>query len=194
MLKQTTILVLLSFFLIGTCLATQEENKKSHFYGVEIFTGIGNGSLREKKSYNFIPTYIDLDFNLKPIAQEIGLTYPGLLQFGLEPFASYVYSPDNNIEIGNNFLIKIGLTPDTWRLQPYFKVGIGFLYMTQHTLEQGSQFNFNEYTGAGFHYFFRPNMAFSAEYRYRHLSNAKIARPNAGINCNFYLCGIFYKF
>lgn len=122
------------------------------------------------------------------------LTYPGLLQFVLEPFAFYVYKPDNNIEIGNNFLIKIGLTPDTWKLQPYFKGGVSFLYMTQHTLEQGSQFNFNECTGAGFHYFFRPNMAFSAEYRYRHLSNAGIAHPNSGINSNFYLCGISYKF
>jgi hypothetical protein len=96
--------------------------------------------------------------------------------------------------VGNAFAFKIGLVPETWKVQPYIKLAAGMLYMSQHTYEQGTQFNFIEYGGAGMHWFFKENIALTAEYRFRHLSNCDIDEPNGGINTSFGLVGIYYKF
>jgi opacity protein-like surface antigen len=68
------------------------------------------------------------------------------------------------------------------------------LYLSQHTREQGTQFNFNEYVGFGVHYFLKKNLALTLEYRYRHISTAGLDEPNKGINTNFTLCGASYTF
>lgn len=173
----------------------KEETTQKTYCGVEFLTGAGTASLRHKGVYRIIPVFVDFDFNLKPHLKKIKLDkYPGLIQFVLEPFVSYAFSPRDNAEIGNNFLIKIGFLPDNWKFQIYFKGGVGMLYMTQHTLEQSTQFNFNEYGGVGMHYFFMEHIAFTVEYRFRHISNAGIDHPNTGINTHIGLCGVSYRF
>ncbi|MBP7216865.1 MAG: acyloxyacyl hydrolase, partial [Candidatus Omnitrophica bacterium] len=64
----------------------------------------------------------------------------------------------------------------------------------QHTIEQGTQFNFIEYGGGGLHYFFSDGWAATIEGRFRHLSNSGIEKPNSGINTTFILAGIAHKF
>jgi lipid A 3-O-deacylase len=67
-------------------------------------------------------------------------------------------------------------------------------YISLHTHEQGSQFNFIEYGGLGVNYFVRKNTALTLEGRFRHLSNAGIASPNTGINTYFIVAGISERF
>lgn len=184
--------ILISFSLLGTCWAQQDKPKM--LKGIEFLTGFGVAKLRQQSTYHVTPFFVDFDFDLKPLTKKISFNPPSLLQFVLEPFVSYVSSPDNNAEIGNNFLIKIGFLPETSKFQPYFKGGVGLIYMTQHTREQSTQFNFNEYAGVGAHYFFRKNIALTLEYRFRHISNAGISRPNTGINTHLGDCGISYLF
>ncbi len=191
-LKRISILCLLLVLLAGASWA--EEEKPRSLQGIEFLTGFGVAKLEEKGSYHITPFLVDLDFDLKPLAKKININPPSLIQGIIEPFISYVSAPDNNAEIGNNFLLKIGFVPDTWKFQPYFKGGVGLVYITQHTIEQGSQFNFNEYTGLGMHYFFKKNLALTIEYRYRHLSNAGIEKPNSGINTSYGICGVSYLF
>jgi predicted porin len=88
----------------------------------------------------------------------------------------------------------MGLVPETWKFQPYFKLGAGLLYMTLHTREQSTQFNFTEQCALGIHYYFTKNTAFTLEGRWRHLSNSGIKHPNHGINTCFINTGVSYKF
>jgi len=171
-----------------------ESSSRKPVYALELLTGFGSAKLHEQGRYRMLPFFLDVDFDLKPHLEMAKINYPGIVQFVLEPFISYVYEPRDNIEAGNNFALKIGLLPDTAKLQPYLKGGLGFLFMSQHTREEGGQFNFDEFIGAGFHYFFRKNVAFTMEYRYRHLSNCATSSPNSGINTNFALCGVSYIF
>ena len=171
-----------------------DEGKPKFLKGIEFLGGFGHSNLEEQGDYDFIPLFVGFDFDLKPLIKKIGINYPGLVEFVEEPGFALVIAPDSNVEIANNFLFKIGILPETSKFQPYFKGGAGMIYITQHTREQGSQFNFNQYAGAGFHYFFKKNMAFTAEYRYRHLSNADIDKPNSGINAHMGLIGISYQF
>ncbi|MDD5155578.1 MAG: acyloxyacyl hydrolase [Candidatus Omnitrophica bacterium] len=189
-------ILFLNLFLVfaGSGYAEEEKKQAGPLVGIEYLTGFAQAKLREKGSYSAVPMMVDFDFNLKPLTKKIGFNPPGLLQFQLEPFINPVYRPDSNVEIGNSFLIKIGFLPDNFKFQPYFKGGAGLIYITQHTREQSTQFNFVEYAGCGIHYFFNKNTAFTVEGRYRHLSNASIKQPNKGIDTYFFLAGLSYLF
>jgi len=170
------------------------EGKPKCLEGIEFLTGFGWGKLRHTKNYTMIPFMVDLDFNLKALTQKFNFNPRPLLQFQLEPYASFVLTPHKNAEAGTSFLLKAGLLPQTSKFQPFILGGVGIVYMTEHTIEQSTQFNFIEQAGLGFHYFFRKNIAFTLEGRFRHLSNAGIDSPNTGINTQFILTGISYQF
>lgn len=186
------ILLTLSLFSSQICLA--EEAKPKSLEAIEFFTGIGWGKLRHEKNYRLTPFICDLDFNLKPLTKKFNFNPRSLLQFQIEPFVSYVSSPRNNVETGTSFLLKAGFLPQTSKFQPFVLGGVGMVYMSQHTIEQSTQFNFIENVGLGFHYFFQKNLAFTMEGRFRHLSNAGINSPNTGINSQFVLTGVSYQF
>jgi len=183
------------FILSGISWAQEEEPKESKcLEAVEFLTGFGWGKLRHEKNYKLIPFMVDFDFNLKPLTKKLNFKPRSLLQFQIEPFVSFVSSPHKNIEAGTSFLLKAGLLPQTSKFQPFILGGLGMVYMTEHTTEQSTQFNFIEQAGLGFHYFFRKNIAFTLQGRFRHLSNAGMRSPNTGINTQFVLTGLSYQF
>jgi len=190
----SSIFVLVMVFIFVFTLARAQEEKTAGLKAIEVLSGFGLAKLEQQGDYHIVPLFVDFDFDLKPFIEKKGINDPGMLQFIIEPFASYVFDPYNNAEIGNNFALKIGLVPDNWRFQPYVKGGVGFMDLTQHFREQGTQFNFNEYAGFGLHYLFTKKLAFTLEYRYRHISNADIKQPNHGIGTNIGLCGVSYFF
>src|SRR3989338_5045578 len=186
--------ILLVSSLLLSDIGLAQEEKPKYLQGIEFFTGFGWGKLRRKGDYHLIPFLVDFNLDLKPLTQKINFNPSQLLQFQIEPFISFASEPDTNVEIGTSFLLKIGILPQTWKFQPFILAGPGMVYMTQHTREQSTQFNFTEQAGMGMHYFFRKNIAFTLEGRFRHLSNASIRNPNKGITTNFVFTGISYKF
>jgi len=158
--------------------------------GVEVFSGYLDGHLDDtKKDYQAVPLLVGLIFDLKPLTSKIGINPKGRVDFILEPFINTVTSPDSNVEVGSNFLFEY-VFPLSEKFQPYVKGGIGALYMSQHTKEQSTQYNFLPQGGGGIRYFIKDNVALNFEYRYRHLSNASLKHPNSGIDANMYLGGI----
>lgn len=157
---------------------------------IDILTGYFHGYMdNTEKDYNAVPLLVGINYNLKPWIAKIGLNTQGSFNFVLEPFINTVIEPNSNVEVGSNFLLKYGF-PLTAKLQPYVKGGLGVLYMSQHTKEQSTQYNFLPQGGAGLQYRITNNIALNMEYRYRHLSNAAIKHPNSGIDVNMYLCGV----
>lgn len=170
----------------------EEQPKK--LQGVEFLLGYSRGELDQKQDYRFINAVVALDFNLKSLTKKIGFNPPSLVQFQIEPFLGFVVQPERNIEVGTSFLFKLGLLPETWKFQPYIKPGVGMVFVSVHTLEQSTQFNFISSLGVGFHYFFEQDSALTLDYRFRHLSNASIKQPNRGIDTHSCLFGITYLF
>ena len=185
---------ILIFLLFTVRPGFAEKPQEKSLEAIEVLSGFSSGELRKKDDYQLIPLIIALDFNLKPLTKRFYFDPAQLIQFQIESFISAAFSPNKNIEAGTAFALKLGLSPQHWKLQPYVKAGAGFVYITQQTLEQGTQFNFIEYGGAGIHYFVFKNTALTFEYRFRHLSNADIEEPNAGINSYLILGGICYSF
>jgi len=168
--------------------------------GIEVMTGFGWNKLKAKSDfdskpdYNMYPIVVDFDFNLKDLTKKIGINPPSLIEFQLEPYIAPVSSPSANVEVGNSFMLKVGLLPETSKFQPFIKGGVGMVYMSTGTQEQGSKFNFIESGAVGAHFFFTKNTSLVTEFRYRHLSNCGIEEPNSGINTYQALAGVSYKF
>ena len=87
-------------------------------------------------------------------------------------------------------LTDVGLTP-VLRVQPnslagpYAEIGLG-MHLLSHSSIGGTRmstaFQFGNHIGLG--YRFGAKESFDLSYRFQHLSNASIKRPNAGINFN----------
>jgi len=137
---------------------------------------------------------MDFDFDLKPLMRKMNFNPSFLMQFQIEPYLAPIYSPGSNIELGVAFLLKFGFLPSTSKIQPYIKFGAGVSYMSLHTREQATQFNFIEPGALGVHYFLKKNTALTLEGRRRHLSNAGLEDPNGGINTYSVLLGYVHRF
>ncbi|MCM8780064.1 MAG: acyloxyacyl hydrolase [Candidatus Omnitrophica bacterium] len=190
---QTASISVLALFVAANCFAaniSEEEPDKACLKEIGILTGYASGDLIAKDDYNLILTIARFGFDLNPFLNKFNIDSRGLVEFILEPFANTVISPDSNVEAGCNFLFKYGF-PLTQRIYPYIEGGLGVLFMTQHTLEQSTQYNFLPQAGAGITYFIKKDkLAVNLGYRYRHLSNASFKSPNKGINVNMALVGL----
>ncbi|MDI6605797.1 MAG: acyloxyacyl hydrolase [Candidatus Omnitrophota bacterium] len=201
MRKPNLSLILVAVVILGLSLGwaeeplPQEKQEPKYFEGVEFLTGFGWGYLHDTpRNYNVIPFLVDFDFSLKPLLQKININPQPLVQLQIEPFLSFITSPNCNVELGNSFLFKVGLLPQGSKFQPYVKAGVGIIFVSQHFGEQGSKFNFIESGCLGMHYLLRKNVFLTLEGRIRHLSNAGIAKPNHGVNSYFALAGLSYEF
>ena len=85
-------------------------------------------------------------------------------------------------------IYEIGVTP-VFRIQPnalagpYVEAAIGFHLLSHSSIgdrRMSTMFQFGDHIGAG--YRFGPKGSYDLGYRFQHLSNASIKRPNPGIN------------
>jgi len=179
------------FILFGLLIIVQPAFS---FDNVDITTGFLGGPLKEQDHYKNVPLLVSFNWKRDNFVENIvDRELLGDMYFCLEPFVNYVFSPDNNLEVGVNFLIKY-VFPSEWVLRPYVKGGLGALFMTQHTREQSTQYNFLPQIGGGFSYTLSESMTLNIEYRFRHLSNSSFKSPNMGIDTHMYLVGTTISF
>jgi lipid A 3-O-deacylase len=80
------------------------------------------------------------------------------------------------------------------RFVPFVHAGIGVTVTDIRGPDLGSDLQFNSQAGTGVHCFFRENAAFTAQYRYAHLSNGGLHKPNHGINAHEVFVGVSWFF
>lgn len=169
-------MVLLLIFLFSINLFAFDIRKPE---SVDYFLGYGQGPLEKQDDYQFSILAVDFSYPLSSV-----------WDFQLEPFASYVFQPDSNFEIGLAFFFKYSFFKKKV-ISPYIKAGSGVIYTSQDTYEQSTDFNFVDQICGGFRVIFKKLTVF-LEYRHRHISNAGIKRPNSGLDSNLYLIGFSY--
>ncbi|MFC1645709.1 acyloxyacyl hydrolase [Candidatus Omnitrophota bacterium] len=171
-----------------------QEETAEYLNEFGIYSGWASGKLKYfQGDYETVPLHFQIGFDITSLLNDINIHPPGRLKFLFEPFINTVLQPDANVEVGNNFMLKY-THPIIQQFSLFIEGGLGLLYTTQHTYEQGTQFNFSQQIGGGISYQFAENKAINFGYRRRHFSNCDIDEPNAGIDMDYFLFGvsIFY--
>ena len=168
--KSLKVVIFVLLFVTLNCLynsyGQDEENNYKKEFG--IYSGWMDGNLKDQDDYEMVPLCLQFGFDITPSFRNDKPS--GSLKFILEPFFNTVVNPRNNIDVGNNFMLKYS-HPIIQKLHIYIEGGAGIMYTSQHTYEQGTQFNFDELAGGGVSYFFAKNKSINFGYRYRHFSN-----------------------
>ena len=141
MIKKRVLLIMSIFLCLFSISAFAVES-------LGVLWGYLNADLKDKADYEAVPLMVSFGFNAKKAAAKIGIHTKGILEFQIEPFLNPVIGPDANAEIGIDFLVKYAF-PLNKKLFPYVKFGVGPVFMTQHTREQSTQFNFVDTAAAG---------------------------------------------
>lgn len=174
--------------------APQEEKPHTWLREIGLLTGYGSAPLRYKASeYEVIPILLQFGFDINPLVRKLHIESKGTFEGMIEPLMNIVINPDTNAEVGFSLLLKYSQNI-TSRIAPYIEGGVGMIYTTQHTHEQGTQYNFIPQAGVGLQWLLTKHWALTGGYRFRHLSNAAISDSNQGIDHHFGLMGVSYFF
>ena len=150
---------------------------------VGLLTGYGIASLDKKNAdYEVIPVLTQFGFDINPLARKLHIDPRGTVECVVEPLMNVVISPDTNAEAGCSLLLKYS-DHITSRIAPYIEGGFGIIYTTQHTHEQGTQYNFLSQVGVGLQFFLNEKFALTGGYRFRHMSNAGLDDDNRSDAC-----------
>ncbi len=186
MLKRFPLILFSSFLFFGQCFALPSPSSITVASGFMEEDNLKNRG----DSYQITPLFIALGYEIRPQAEQLEA---GILEFQIEFFANPVIAPDNNVEFGVSFMFMMGF-PVTERFIPYFKIGTGPGYTTQHTKEQATQWNFFSTGALGLRWVLDDKKSINLEFRVRHFSNAGIQKPNDGIDTEGYVLGFTYKY
>lgn len=196
--RKGNLLGALLFFLLGLLPAGVysqgvPEGPRWGLQELGFFLGYGRGDLGVRKDLEVIPLGLRLGFDLKRLTRKLGWAPSGLFELVIEPYVGANLKPNNTMEFGLPFFIKYGF-PLTERVYPFAELGTGPYYMTCFSSKQSTQLNFISQGGLGLLYFISPHWAANSEFRYRHVSNAAIKKPNGGIESLVFLLGVSYFF
>jgi hypothetical protein len=81
----------------------------------------------------------------------------------------------------NPFILRWNFTSGK-RVAPFIELGGGVLFTNKDLPLQSSNINFTPQAAVGVNIFTREKRAVSLDFRYEHISNAGLAKPNPGIN------------
>jgi hypothetical protein len=149
----------------------------------------------DRKKVEMVPLHMHIGYTVfkgKP-----WLLPEGSFEIGVEPFMGLITETkkkgsEGSTEFGLALPVLIYHFNLGHGLSPFVMGGLGVMYKDLRGLNLGGKFTFMETVGAGLSYFMNENVAVSAEWRFRHMSNASIYKENAGLNSGIFLAGFSY--
>jgi hypothetical protein len=116
----------------------------------------------------------------------------------LEITGSIIYQGPGTYLAGVTALLRYNFVQPDARFFPYVQAGAGIvcndIYKDQSQDAVGQAAEFTPQASLGFRYLFRPNWSLDAEAMFHHISNAKLASRNDGINALGGFLGVTYFF
>ena len=117
----------------------------------------------------------------------------GSLETGLEPWLQYYLEPRGATGEGLKVALRyhfLGASP----IFPYVEVLAGMGGTSLNVPEVRSDFTFVLEAGVGLGYFLTDGVQLTAGYRFQHISNGNIERPNRGFNSDAGVLGVSFFF
>jgi len=166
--------------------APDHHRQAGTFKESAFISGIGTGKIHEG-DYQPVLLMWHLGMDLKKHITWLE-NHRGSLSFFIETQFNPSHNPYDNFEFG----ISPGFQyryPFTEKLSGYLLASVGPHYMSLVIRDQENGFIFSDAIGGGLYYFLNENFALNLGYRFRHMSNSGLAKPNDGINTNFITFG-----
>lgn len=117
----------------------------------------------------------------------------GNFEWRLELMGAGQYRPKDAYLIGLTPLLRYDFATGS-RWMPFVDIGAGLSVTDIGRPDLSTGFEFNIQAGGGLNYFVRPNTALTLQYRYLHVSNARIAYPDHGVNIGVASTGMTWYF
>jgi lipid A 3-O-deacylase len=182
---------LLPFILLLLWAGSSQAAESRWLREVGVNVGYGTGPVNNG-SYEFVTLLPRVGFDLGEALAKVDLRPAGTLEFVLEPLFNIVREPKLDYEGGAGLLFKYGYR--LGRFLPYFEGGAGVVCMNDLVPEQSGGPDFIPQVGPGVHIFLTPDWTLTLSYRFRHLSNSGLTKPNHGVNSDLFLVGFSYVF
>ena len=147
-----------------------------------VIVGYGTGDVAEG-DYEPVLLIWRLGWNLKQFFPSLE-NHGGTLSCYIEPQINPVFDRETDIEFGVCLGLKY-MSPLTDSIAAYLFGSVGPHYISVKTSDQTNGFIFSDTIGAGLSFFVTGNSAINVEYRWRHMSNADMEKPNGGIDTHF---------
>jgi len=119
--------------------------------------------------------------------------FKGSLETGLEPWLQYYLEPSTATAEGLKVALRyhfLGASP----IFPYVEVTAGAGGTSLNVPEKRSDFTFVLEAGIGLGYFLTDGVQLTAGYRFQHISNGNIEKPNRGFNSDAGVLGVSFFF
>lgn len=119
--------------------------------------------------------------------------FKGSLETGLEPWLQYYLEPDTAYVAGLKVALRyhfLGASP----IFPYVEVTAGAGGTSLNVPEKRSDFTFVLEAGIGLGYFLNDGVQLTGGYRFQHISNGNIEKPNRGFNSDAGVLGVSFFF
>ncbi len=114
-------------------------------------------------------------------------------ELGAEAFGAARVAPDSGTLGGLVGVLRCGLASKIpW--VPFVEGAFGLAATDIRGRDLSTTFEFTYQLGAGFYYFLSERLALTAEYRWIHVSNADMEKPNNGLNAHLVLGGLSWFF
>ena len=113
----------------------------------------------------------------------------GNLGWGLELVGGGQYQPKEAYLFGLTPTLRYSFATGS-RWMPFVDGGAGVSLTDIGHPDLSTKFEFNLQVGAGCNYFLKDNLALTLQYRFLHLSNARIDTPNLGVNTSIIYLGL----
>jgi opacity protein-like surface antigen len=111
-----------------------------------------------------------------------------------EGFGGATFDGKGHYLSGITLWLRYNFVPERWRLVPYAQGGAGLTFTDFDRRLVGQTFNFNLGLGVGVRCFVARHWSVNLEYRYQHISNARLARQDLGVNAHGPMLGVSYFF
>jgi opacity protein-like surface antigen len=118
----------------------------------------------------------------------------GNVEVAGEAIGGAVWKGRGSYIAGGTAWLRYNFVQPGWRWVPFTQIGAGMEGTDMDQRLIGEKFNFNLNVGEGVRYFVAHNWAVDLEFRYQHISNAKISNRDVGINAVGPILGLSYFF
>jgi opacity protein-like surface antigen len=147
-----------------------------------------SGSKRDALDTQTIPVLPRWSIGLATLGPE-GAFSRGVLEAAVEGLFLVNVQPRSGAAQGGGLALRYDFL--SWqRVVPYFGVGAGILSVEYDLDTQADGLNFALFGEAGAHLLLAPRLALTGGYRLMHVSNARIATPNLGVDTSFGVVGV----